>query len=141
MNFKINTQVHISRLQYAFETAIYEILSYAKRVGVISAREKAPGRTQSSLPVPEEAYRKVGEGLFTGARMNDFKLKKSRFRVAIRKKFITVRVSRHWKRFPGQIVDVPSLEVFKARLDGTLSNLVQWKVSLPMTRGLELDDL
>jgi len=35
----------------------------------------------------------------------------------------------------------PSLEVLKARLDGALSNLVQWKVSLAMTEGLELDDL
>jgi len=32
-------------------------------------------------------------------------------------------------------VAAPSLEVFKARLDGTLSNLGWWKVSLPMTGG------
>ena len=35
----------------------------------------------------------------------------------------------------------PFLEVFKARLDGALSNLVQWKVSLSMAAGLELRDL
>lgn len=29
----------------------------------------------------------------------------------------------------------------KARLDKALSNLVCWKVSLPMARGLELDQL
>ena len=38
-------------------------------------------------------------------------------------------------------MDVPSLAVFKAKLDGALSNLVQWKVSLPMAGGLELDNL
>jgi len=38
-------------------------------------------------------------------------------------------------------MDVPSLAVFKARLDGALSNLGWWKVSLPTTRGLELEDL
>ena len=35
----------------------------------------------------------------------------------------------------------PSLEVFKARLDGALGNLVWWEVSLPMAGGLELDEL
>lgn len=40
-----------------------------------------------------------------------------------------------------EIVDVLSLEVFKARLDGALSNQVQWKVSLPIEGGLELDNL
>lgn len=36
----------------------------------------------------------------------------------------TVRVVRHWKKLPRDVVDVPSLEVFKARLDGALSNLI-----------------
>jgi len=38
-------------------------------------------------------------------------------------------------------VDAPLLKVFKARLDGALSNLVEWKVSLPMAGGLKLGDL
>ncbi|KFO56681.1 hypothetical protein N302_00773, partial [Corvus brachyrhynchos] len=55
---------------------------------------------------------------------NGLKLKKSRLRLDIRKKFFTVRVLRHWHRLPREAVDSPSLEVFKARLDGALSNLV-----------------
>ncbi|KFW79661.1 hypothetical protein N305_11202, partial [Manacus vitellinus] len=55
---------------------------------------------------------------------NGFKVKESRFRSDIRKKFFTVRVVRHWHRLPREAVDAPSLEVFKARLDGALSNLV-----------------
>lgn len=35
----------------------------------------------------------------------------------------------------------PPLAVFQASLDGGLSNLVQWEVSLSMAQGLELDDL
>jgi len=35
----------------------------------------------------------------------------------------------------------PSLTVLKARLDGALSSLVWWKVSLPMAGELELGDL
>ena len=102
----------------------------AERVGVVQpGEEEAPGRPYSSLPVPKGAYRKAGEGLFTRAcsdrtRDNSFKLKEDRFRLDVRKKFFTVRVVRHWNRLPREIVDAPSLEVFKARLDGALSNLV-----------------
>ena len=55
---------------------------------------------------------------------NGLKLKEGRFRLDIRKKFFTVRVVRHWDRLPREVVDEPSLEVFKAKLDRALSNLV-----------------
>ncbi|KFQ41086.1 hypothetical protein N332_06227, partial [Mesitornis unicolor] len=55
---------------------------------------------------------------------NGFKLKEGRFKLDIRKKVFTVRVVRHWHRLPREAVDAPSLEVFKARLDGALSSLV-----------------
>jgi len=75
------------------------------------------------------AYRKDGEGLFTRVcsdrtRGNGSKLKEGRFRLDIRKKFFTMRVMKHWHRLPREVVAAPSLEVFKARLDGALSNLV-----------------
>jgi len=46
-----------------------------------------------------------------------------------------MRVVRHWHRLPREVVDVPSLETFKVRLDGALSNLIQLKMS-PLTAGL-----
>ncbi|KFW61538.1 hypothetical protein AS28_02149, partial [Pygoscelis adeliae] len=55
---------------------------------------------------------------------NGFKLQEGRFRLDIRKKFFTVRVLKHWHRLPREVVDAPSLETFKARLDGALSNLM-----------------
>ncbi|KFR05436.1 hypothetical protein N306_07283, partial [Opisthocomus hoazin] len=55
---------------------------------------------------------------------NGCKLKEGRFRLVTRKKFFTVRVVKHWNRLPREAVDAPSLEVFKATLDGALSNLV-----------------
>jgi len=75
------------------------------------------------------AYHKAGEGLLTRAwsdrtRGNGFKLKEGRFRLDIRKKCFTTRVVRHWYRLPREAVDAPSLEVFKARLDGALSTLI-----------------
>ena len=57
-------------------------------------------------------------------RGNGFKLKKGRFRLDIRIKFIVLKVVRHWNRFPGDVVDSPSLEVFKVRLDRSLSKLI-----------------
>ncbi|KFQ94602.1 hypothetical protein Y956_13251, partial [Nipponia nippon] len=55
---------------------------------------------------------------------NGFKLKEGRFKLDIRKKFFTMRVVKHWKRLPREAVDAPSLETFKVRLDGALSNLL-----------------
>jgi len=52
-----------------------------------------------------------------------------------------MRVVRHGNRLPREVVDASSLEVFKPRLDGALSNLVEWKLSLLMAGGLEPDDL
>ena len=45
-----------------------------------------------------------------------------------------VRVVRHWHRLPREVADAPSLEVFKARLGGALSNL-------SIVEGLELFDV
>jgi len=67
---------------------------------------------------------------------NGFKLRESRFRVDTRKKFFTMRVVKHWHRLPREVVDAPSLETFKARLDRALSNLVWLKLSLLTAGGL-----
>jgi len=52
-----------------------------------------------------------------------------------------MRVVKHWPRLPREAVASPSLAGFKARLDGALSNLGWWKMSLLMAGGLESDDL
>ncbi|KFO79153.1 hypothetical protein N303_11812, partial [Cuculus canorus] len=55
---------------------------------------------------------------------NGDKLKRGRFRLDIRRKFFTGRVVRHWHKLPREAVAAPSLEMFKARLDGALGSLI-----------------
>jgi len=47
-----------------------------------------------------------------------------------------MRVVKHWSGLPGEVVEAPSLETFKARLDGSLSNLVWLKISVFTAGGL-----
>jgi len=48
-----------------------------------------------------------------------------------------MRVVRHFHRLPGEVVDAPSPETFKARLHRALSNLVWLKMSLLTAGGLD----
>jgi len=109
-----------------------EHLSYEERLrelGLFSLeKRRLRGDHITAFQYLKVAYKRAGEGLFTVAcsdrtRGKGFKLKKGRFKLDISKKFFTMRVVRHWNRLPSEVVDAPSLQVFKARLDGALSNL------------------
>ena len=47
-----------------------------------------------------------------------------------------MRVVEPWPRLPREVVNAPSLEMFKARLDGALSTLIPLKMSLLTAGGL-----
>jgi len=59
-----------------------------------------------------------------------FELKEGRFKLDIRNEFFMMRVMKLQNRFPREVVGALSLETFKVRLDGALSNLVLLKMSL-----------
>lgn len=53
---------------------------------------------------------------------NGHKLKHKRSSSNIKEHFFPVRVTEHWHRFPREIVESPSLEIFESHLDTVLSN-------------------
>lgn len=99
-------------------------------MGVIcTVEENALGRPYCNLSVVKQAYEKDGERLFTRAcnnrtRKNCFKLTACKLRLYKWKKILTMRVVKHEHiGLFKEVVDVPSLKVFKYWLDRTLSNL------------------
>ena len=113
-----------------------------RELGLFSLEKRRQrGDLIAACQVLKGAYKKAGEGLFTRAgsyrtRGDGFKLRESRFRLDIRKKFLTMRAVKHCHRLPREVVDAPSLETFKVRLDGALSTLIELKMSLLTAGGL-----
>ena len=79
--------------------------------------------------VPGRGGGEGGAGLFSlgSSEMtceNGSKLHQGRFRLDIRKHFFTKKVVKHWNRLPREVVDAPSLSVFKRHLGNALNNML-----------------
>jgi len=57
-------------------------------------------------------------------RGNRHKLRHRKFRLNMRKNFFSLRVTEPWNRLPREVVESPSLEIFKTLLDKVLHSLL-----------------
>jgi len=57
-------------------------------------------------------------------RGNGHKLKHRKFQLNMKKNVFTLRVTEHWNRLRRGVVESPSVEIFKTRLDKVLCSLL-----------------
>ena len=108
-----------------------EYLPYENRLGLFSLeKRRLQGDLIEAFLYLKGAYKQEGNQLFervdnSRTKGNGFKLKEGRLRLDIRGKFFTERGVRCWNSCPERLwMPHPSLDVFKARLDGALGSLV-----------------
>lgn len=99
------------------------------------------GRLWGTFVAPSSTEKRDGNGLFRRARSDrikrdGFKTTEGRFKLGIRKKFITISVVRHWNRLLGEVVNAYLPEVLEAKLDKALNNVVYRKVIMLVNTSL-----